>query len=252
MTYVVNQDCFDFVKSLQDQEVDLVLMDPPYFNIVKEHWDNQWKTVDDYVQWMFDLFMALKPKMKPQSSLVFFGGIGKHNERPLFKLMDKVESINLFQYRNMITWSKKRGFGKSKDYLFCREEIVWYSMSSVRTEVTFNIPLLDTKRGYSGFLKKYPAKSEFKRRTNVWSDISEIFKPTRPTQKPAPLMDVLVKTHSNPGDLVVDCFSGTGATGESALRLGRMFKGCEKILVDATSANQVCVTAAAKLLIPKP
>lgn len=42
-----------------------------------------------------------------------------------------------------------------------------------------------------------------------------------PTQKPLALLERILKIHSNPGDLVLDFFAGSGTTGEAALRLGR-------------------------------
>ncbi|TXH08162.1 MAG: site-specific DNA-methyltransferase [Spirochaetes bacterium] len=244
MTFVHPVDCYDFIDSLEDKSVSLLLTDPPYMGIVEDSWDNQWANVDAYVDWMYTLFAKAKPKLTDTGSLIFFGGIGKHGERPFFKLMEKLESNNLFTYRNMITWKKRRAYGKSHDYLFCREEIAWYSVSSQRTEVTFNIPLLDVKRGYDGWNEKYKAKSEFKRVSNVWDDIPEIFRPARNTQKPLLLMNRLVKTHSNPGDLVVDPFTGWGSTGVSALALGRRFQGSEKIPEDAAKADERCAIAA--------
>jgi DNA modification methylase len=209
---------------------------------VEESWDNQWKSVKDYVDWMYKLLEAVKPKMKENGSVIFFGGIGKHGERPFFSLLQKIEENNLYHYRNLITWGKRRAYGKSHDYLFCREEIAWYSMSPERTKVTFNIPLTDVKRAYAGFNKKYPAKSQYKRVSNIWTDIPELMRPERNTQKPLDLMERLIETHSNPGDLVVDCFAGWGTTGVAALRLGRNFLGCERIVEDAKKANERCLS----------
>ena len=48
-----------------------------------------------------------------------------------------------------------------------------------------------------------------------------------PTQKPVELMNYFVNTLSNPGDLVLDPFMGSGSTGVSAMRLGRRFMGIE-------------------------
>jgi DNA modification methylase len=246
MTYVAAQDVFDFIPTLEDNSVDLFLTDPPYMDIVKDSWDNQWKTATEYVNWMYRVLEAMRPKMKEHGSVIFFGGIGKHGQRPFFNLLDKIESNNLYTYRNLIVWSKRRAYGKSHDYLFCREEIAWYSVSSERTQVTFNIPLSNVKRGYSGFSKKYPAKSEYKRISNVWTDIPELMRPGRNTRKPEELMARLLNAHSNPGDLVVDTFCGYGSTGIVALKLGRKFKGCERIEKDAKLANERCQDAAGK------
>lgn len=122
-------------------------------------------------------------------------------------------------------------------------------MSPERTEVTFNIPLTNIERGYEGYNKKYPAKSKFKRVTNVWSDIPELMRPKRKAQKPVPLMERIIQTHSNPGDLVVDPFAGWGTTGIAALGLGRRFFGNEGIIEDAKEANERC-EAVVKTLTP--
>lgn len=49
-----------------------------------------------------------------------------------------------------------------------------------------------------------------------------------PTQKPVALMEWLVKTYTNPGDLVLDPFMGGGATGVACIKTGRRFIGIEK------------------------
>jgi len=87
---------------------------------------------------------------------------------------------------------------------------------------TFHIPLLDEKRGYAGFNAAYPAKSEYLRRTNVWTDVTELFKgKIHPAEKPSRLAEIMIKTSSNPGDTVVDFFAGSGSTGVAAMKLGR-------------------------------
>ena len=48
-----------------------------------------------------------------------------------------------------------------------------------------------------------------------------------PTQKPLGIVERIVRVHSNPGDMVLDFFAGSGTTGEAAAKLGRGF-----ILVD--------------------
>ena len=88
----------------------------------------------------------------------------------------------------------------------------------------FNIPLLDQKRGYAGYNAKYPAKSEYLRRTSVWTDITEIFRgKEHPTQKQQRLHEVMIETSSLFGDWVIDPFAGYGTTGFAARTLGRSF-----------------------------
>jgi DNA modification methylase len=235
MQFIHAADARLFVASLPDCSVDLLLTDPPYYGIVKDSWDNQWASVDAFVEWLARIFEAARPKLKPSGSLVFFGGIGRHGSHPLFRLVERLEKTYI--YRNWITWGKRRAYGKRNDYLFTREEIIWFTASDT---FTFNIPYLSEKRGYAGFNAKYPAKSEYKRVTNVWSDITELFRPERYCQKPEPLMARLVATHSNPGDMVLDPFVGFGSTGISALKLGRRFCGSEMVTADAEQADARC------------
>jgi site-specific DNA-methyltransferase (adenine-specific) len=50
-----------------------------------------------------------------------------------------------------------------------------------------------------------------------------------PTQKPLKLLERIVRVHSNPGDLVLDFFAGSGTTGQAAANLGRRF-----LLIDSS------------------
>lgn len=218
-------DAFDTVDSLADSSVDAFIFDPPYYGIVDESWDNAWKSPSDYAHWIANLCLHMRPKLKDHGSLIFFGAIGKHGVHPFFQAISLIE--HHLTFRNLITWQKRRAYGKSHDYLFCREEIVWFSRSPERTRVTFNIPLTEEKRGYAGFDPKYPAKSEYKRVSNVWTDIPELMRPEYPCQKPTRLMARLIETHTNPGSLVVDPFVGWGSTGVAARALGRDFIGGE-------------------------
>ena len=61
-----------------------------------------------------------------------------------------------------------------------------------------------------------------------------------PTQKPVKLLERIVKVHSDPGDLVLDFFAGSGTTGEAAARHGRGY-----LLVDS---NEEAVRVMARRL----
>ena len=47
-----NQDCLEFLKGLDDESVDLILADPPYFKIISHAWDNQWNSEERYLEWL--------------------------------------------------------------------------------------------------------------------------------------------------------------------------------------------------------
>jgi len=217
MSAIVCADALTWINGLADESVELCLTDPPY-NIGVAHWDKR----EDHAEWLLRHLIAVHPKLTSDGSLVFFAGLGRHGDHPIFRIVSGLERY--YTFRNWITWKKRRAYGKKQDYLYVREEILWFSKGP---NVRFNIPLLDEKRGYSGFNPKYPAKSEYKRVGNVWTDIPELMRPKRVCQKPLPLVERLVLTHSNAGDLVIDPFAGTGVTIEAALKHGRRANGCD-------------------------
>ncbi len=45
---LINADCLEFIQTLPENSVDLIVTDPPYFKVKPEGWDNQWKGDDDY------------------------------------------------------------------------------------------------------------------------------------------------------------------------------------------------------------
>jgi DNA modification methylase len=175
-------------------------------------------------------------------SAYVWGGIGKPHDRVFFEYLATVEEKTKMTMRNLIVWSKRRAYGKSNDYLFTREECAW--LVNGDKPKTFNIPLLDKERGYAGFNKDYPAKSKFLRRTNVWTDINELFSgKVHIAQKPEKLAEIMISTHTKKDDIVMDPFAGSGSTGFAARNLGRRFILIEldpsnfKIICDRLSAK---------------
>jgi len=64
--------------------------------------------------------------------------------------------------------------------------------------------------------------------TDVWTfPAVAAYKGKHPCEKPAAMMEHIVRTSSRPGGVVLDCFMGSGVTGEAALKLGRQFIGME-------------------------
>lgn len=64
--------------------------------------------------------------------------------------------------------------------------------------------------------------------TDVWSfDPVQHYPGKHPCEKPAGMMEHIVRSSSRPGDVVLDCFMGSASTGKAALKLGRRFIGME-------------------------
>jgi DNA modification methylase len=118
------------------------------------------------------------------------------------------------------------------NYLSTREEILYLVKGDVKKPYKFNVPLLDEKCSQRGWNPKYQTKSEYKRRTMVWTDISEIFRGLlHPCHKPGQLFKVMVEAHTDPGDIVLDLFSGSGQCAVTCRELGRRFISVESDFV---------------------
>ncbi len=207
----------------------LIVADPPYGNIVDEEFDRIKSTDVEFCDWMINWTKTLEELSVEGGAYYCWGGIGKPNFRPFYRYLPEVETKTNFKMKNHITWSKRRAYGVNNDYLFTREELAYFVLGDPKKPRLFNIPLLEKERGYEGYNKKYPAKSKFLRRTNVWSDITEIFKgKVHINQKPERVIEIPIEVHTNPGEIVLDPFAGSGTTGRAARNLGRRFVLVEK------------------------
>lgn len=89
---------------------------------------------------------------------------------------------------------------------------------------------------------------------NIWNDINmlnpmaeERQSSNYPTQKPENLLDRIIKSSSNPGDLVFDCFMGSGTTQAVAMKLGRRFIGADINLGAVQTTTKRLLGVAAEL-----
>jgi DNA modification methylase len=206
-------------------QVKLIIADPPYGNIVNQTWDRI--TTDDsvFADWMTSWTEDWSDVCLVKGGAFYtWGGLGKPGFRPFMRYVVNTEVLEKFELANQITWSKKRGYGVQNNYLWTREELAYFVKGNAKKPACFNIPLLPVKRGYAGYNAKYPAKSEFYRRTNVWTDINEMFRGKKhPTQKQQRLHEIIIEVHTNEGDWVIDPFAGIGTTAGACKKLGRKF-----------------------------
>ena len=72
---IVNQDCLEYLKTLENDSVDLVLTDPPYFIGFDggKGWDSQWKSEDEYLVWCADWTQECIRVLKPNRMLIVWG-----------------------------------------------------------------------------------------------------------------------------------------------------------------------------------
>lgn len=206
--------------------IQLVIADPPYGGIVGAQWDKG--TEAEVVQTYLEIARYFAQRTLTGAAMYLFGGMGKPGMRPFLKALPAIEEQTEWKMAAPIVWGKRRAYGVQNNYLYTREEIAYFVHGDAKRPRVFNVPYLEAKRGYPGYNKQYPAKSEHKRRTMVWSDVTEILRgKSHPCEKPARLFEIMIETSSSPGDLVVDPFAGAGGSEKVAERLGRRWIGAD-------------------------
>ena len=269
------KDCVEFLESLEDESVDLIIVDPPYFKIVKDDWDNQWKTEQEYLDWCKvwteECFRVLKPK-----GCFYVWGTTKADTFLRYKL-DILNNIKGAYYQNWIIWHYDWGGRTKKNFARKHEDLLMYSKGK---EFTFNaddvreeravktnmalsrkIKLLEKiiadpntefnekdKKSWKTYRfdkldpSSYQSELDILRSknatfqkgkipTDVWMKnnhtTSKEYAGWHSTQKPLALLERIILANTNPGEVVLDCFSGSGSTMIAAKRHGRSFVGAE-------------------------
>ncbi|MBD1866724.1 site-specific DNA-methyltransferase [Cyanobacteria bacterium FACHB-471] len=232
-------DSIDWLGFLEAESVDLIFADPPY-NIKKADWDN-FETQEQYIEWSLQWIGEASRILKPTGSLYICGF-----SEILADL--KYPASRYFKGCRWLIWHYKNKANLGKDWGRSHESIIHFRKSEA---VRLNLD--DIRIPYGAHTLKYPShpqavtsaygKGTPKKRDN-WmpnpkgakpKDVLEI--PTtcngmgettpHPTQKPEELLRKFVLASSNPGDLVIDPFSGSGTTLVVAEQLNRRWMGCD-------------------------
>lgn len=210
MIKLVNDDFRNFIPTLEDESLDAIITDLPYC-ISK---DNSFSTMKnrpfrqgiDFGEWDKDFDIGslkiLVPKLKKGGSIVVF-----HSFEQYMDLLDVFEELDL---KDRIIWRKSNPMPRNRDrrYISNIELASWYVKPG--NKWTFNRQS-DT---YDECVLDYPTESNNER--------------IHPTQKNLNLMVDLVKRHTDKGDLVLDCFMGSGVTGVVCVINDRNFIGVER------------------------
>lgn len=212
---VILGDCVDVLQTIHDKSVDMICIDPPY-EIDYAEWDGK-----NTLNWDF-LSTQFKRILTDRGSLIIFQG---------WSNVCKTQEIvsKQFHLKNWIIYDRIKGRGTKNTLVSTREDILWYTNNP--DQYTFNkIPSTIRKKTTGMGLKN---GCEFRALSNVWSDISPIVPWSRernihPTQKPLQLMERIVTLFSNPNDIVLDCFAGSGSTLVASKNLGRSYVGIER------------------------
>lgn len=224
-------DALEILSGIPDESVDLVFVDPPY-NIGKNFAGrkDKWKTDDEYLAWCYQWIDLCIRKVKPDGSLYIMTST---QFMPYFDLYVR----NKLTVLSRIVWAYDSSGVQAKKHYGSMYEPVLYCVKD-KNRYTFNADdiLVEAKTGARRKLIDYrktppqPYKTE-KVPGNVWSFSRVRYRmdeyENHPTQKPVSLMERIIKASSNPGDLVLDPFSGTFTTCYVAQKLGRRFLGIE-------------------------
>lgn len=208
----MKEDCVRFLARVAAKSVDLVLTDPPYeiskdtgFKSVKNG-EQRFAVSMDFGPW--DRSPVDMPAVLAECFRVLRDGgtaIVFYDLWKLTTLADEMKRAGFKQLR-FIEWIKTNPvpLNSSRNYLTNSREIA----------------IAATKKGTPTFHSAYDNGSYS---YGICRDAGRF----HPTQKPLQLMEELINKHSNEGDLVLDCFAGSGTTAVAAAALKRNFIGCE-------------------------
>ena len=234
-------DCLEILKSLPDKSIDHCITDPPYnisgydhkrkigwlqsnsvwkeekkFEKIDESWD---KFLDaDYSTFTKDWLAEIKRIVKPNGNILVFGSY--HN---IYSVGVALENLDL-KINNSIIWYKRNAFPNITGRMLCEstEQIIWAVKGSKKKATNWTFNYEDLKK----------LTDNGKQMRNMWdipmTPLSEKKFGKHPSQKPMVLSERLIVGFTNPGDLVLDPFLGSGSFLVAAKKLGRDYLGIER------------------------
>ncbi|MEO0106935.1 MAG: DNA methyltransferase [candidate division WOR-3 bacterium] len=212
-----------------EEEDASILQQTMYFDI----WNN-----DNYLQFMYERLMLLKELLSETGSI--YVHLDWHVGHYVKLLMDEVFGMD--NLRNEIVWCYTGPSQTSKYFVRKHDNILFYTKTD---DYVFNTELLRVsyrkstkfagKTSFTGLTPKEKGKELDERgklKEDWWADVAGIGYAHAQitgfaTQKPEALLERIIKASSNPGDLVLDCFIGSGTTVAVAQKLGRRWIGCD-------------------------
>lgn len=222
-----NQDCVQFLKTLPDASVGLVIADPPY-NIGYdggEGWDSP-RPETEYLEWCREWVTESARVLMPGRMLVVWGSL--KTDTFLRLKLDVLNHVPGLKTQQEIIWSYNWG-GRTKKNFARKHEMAW--CFSKGSDFLFNSDDVRVPRKVAKSLRTGRAHAQGTIPTAVWEKnnhtMSRDFVAWHPTTKNVEVLDRMVRGYTNPGDTVIDPFSGSASTGVAALRAGRDFIGAD-------------------------
>ena len=263
MNTIILGENLEEMRKLPADSVDLIYTDPP-FNTGKHHgeFNDKWPAPELYIMWLEDRVVEMRRLLKPTGSLYLHcDNIASHYIKVM---MDDV--FGRKNFRNDIIWAYGKWTNKARIYQKNNDNILFYSKSSDytfnRPYIMTESKLKALEKGYHTNTKKGgkdralliydrsklppgleddPKFDRVEDLTDkpkgvacpqVWDDIPYLVgssweRVDYATQKPLALADRIIQASSNPNDLVLDPFCGSGTTLVSALKHYRNYIGID-------------------------
>jgi adenine-specific DNA-methyltransferase len=227
-------DCIELMKLLGEDAFDLVVTSPPY-NIGKAY--EQARSLEEYLAWSETWINEVYRLTKAQGS--FWLNLGyltipnKAHAIPIsYLLWDKIP----FYLIQEVVWNYGAGVATKKFFSPRNEKFLWYVKDA--NSYTFNLDdVRDPNVKYPNQKKngKIKVNPLGKNPTDVWQipkvtsgqNRSSKERTPHPAQFPKALIERIIKSSSNQGDIILDPFMGSGTTAEVALQNNRVVVGFE-------------------------
>ena len=230
---ILDGDCIEMMNSLPENSIDLIFADPPYnlqlkgdlhrpdnskVDAVDDEWD-QFSSFAAYDKFTREWLAAARRLLKPNGAIWVIGSY--HN---IFRMGAELQNQG-FWILNDVVWRKSNPMPnfRGKRFTNAHETMIWASKEE-GGKYTFNYEALKALNEGIQMRSDWvlPICTGHERLKDENGDKAH------PTQKPESLLHRVLVGSTNPGDVVLDPFFGTGTTGAVAKMLGRDFIGIER------------------------
>lgn len=227
---LLHGDCLEVMKDIEDGSVDLILTDLPY-GTTKNKWDS--------VLPLEELWLNFKRVINPRNAIVLFA------QTPFDKVLG-ASNLEMLKYEWI--WNKKTPTGYLNSNfapLKLHENILVFSNSAAamvkdKYKAMIYNPQFSKGKPYKATGGKISENYDINHQTQTTTEndgskyypksIIDFTKDSgfHPTQKPVALLEYLIKTYTNEGDLVLDATMGSGSTCVACVNTNRKYLGIEK------------------------
>ncbi len=234
LNQIIQGDCVEILDALPEKSIDLIFADPPYnlqlqnelhrpnmtkVDAVNDAWD-QFASFEAYDAFTREWLTACKRVLKPTGAIWVIGSY--HN---IFRVGAIMQDLG-FWILNDVIWIKTNPMPNFRGARFtnAHETLIWASTGK-GARYTFNYHAMKMLNGEKQMRSDWWLASLATGAERVRDDRGE---KAHSTQKPEALLYRVILSSSNPGDVVLDPFFGSGTTGAVAKRLHRNWIGIER------------------------